>query len=99
MLLPTQDKTPGYLLIIEKQSEKNTDSLLDMVESRLFNNPHYKYACKLGQLQRLRVLGLKNPLNKYLTSPEHNGARFGDIKVPSLCLKTNVFDAQIGTAA
>jgi len=99
MLLPVHDEAPGYLLIIEEQSEQNSDSLLDMVETRLFNNPHYEYACKLGQLERLRVLSLKNPLNIYLTSPEHNGARFGDIKVPSLCIKKNVFNAQIGNAA
>jgi len=99
MLLPVHDETPGYLLVVEEQSEQSTDSVRDKVETRLFNNPHYEYACKLGQLQRLRVLRLKNPLNMYLMSPEHSGARFGDIKVPSLCIKENIFDTQIGTAA
>lgn len=96
MLIPVQYKTPGYSLIIE--NHQNAESVINLVESRLFNNPHYAYACKIGQLRRLTALQLNNPLEIYLNSPIHSGTRLGDIKVPSLCLKTTVFDDYIGAA-
>lgn len=97
MLFPVQNKTPRYSLIIENQV--NIDSVINLVETRLISNPHYAYARKIGQLGRLTALQLNNPLEIYLNSPVHSGARLGDIKIPSLCLKTTVYDDYIGTAA
>lgn len=94
MLMPVRDNKPGYLLVVEKQ--RNTELLVDLVETRLFDNPHYSYARKIGQLGRLTALQIKNPLDIYLSSPVHSGTRLGDIKIPSLCLKTTVFDDYIG---
>jgi hypothetical protein len=97
MLLPVADQIPKYLLILEGQS--NVESLVKCVDNRLSDNPHYAYACKIGQLKPLTAIQLANPLEIYLNSALHAGTRLGDIKVPSLCVKKSVFDKYIRAAA
>ncbi len=104
MLIPASDQQPGYQLVLDKQIFKNTagfelSNLLKEVSVRLFENPHYAYACKIGQLAELKPLMLVDPLTKYLNSQENIGVRMGDIKVPSLCIKSDLFEAEMGTAA
>lgn len=90
MLVPVEDSPTGYLLVLE--GGENLSSFITTVESRLKKNPHYEYARKVGQLQPLKALPLKNPLDIYVNSPLHEGTRLGDIKVPSLCLKPEIFN-------
>jgi len=96
MLIPFADKIPGYLLIVD--DELNVNSVIEKVETRLHENPQYAYACKIGQLRPIRAIQLKDPLEVYLNSSAHAGARLGDIKVPSLCLKTEIFNEYMGDA-
>jgi hypothetical protein len=96
MLLPLNDSTPRYVLMLSKHSVAK--SLVDRVEARLCENPQYAHALKLGQLQPLAAIAIDNPMQVYLNSPQHGKARLGDIKIPSLCLKPSIFDAYIRTA-
>jgi len=97
MLLPVLSKTPGYLLILEDQPD--SESLVQSVETRLLANSQYAYARKMGQLKPLGALRLIKPLDIYLNSAQHNETRLGDIKVPSICVKTAIFKNYIGSAA
>lgn len=97
MLIPIKERAPGYLLVIEDDLDK--ELVASIVESRLSENPHYSYARNIGQLQPLRILSLNGPLGIYLNSPLHAGTRLGDIKVPSLCLKPEIFNDYIDKAA
>lgn len=100
MLLPNPSGTPGYRLVLDKNTENNSpEPILNAVEQRLCHNPHYAYARKLGQLRPLEAILLQNPLQGYLASAIHSNTRLGDIKVPSLCTKPGVFAAQTGAAA
>lgn len=94
MLLPIENKTPAYCLIVDQFQE--TDDAINIVENRLYENPHYAYARKLRQLGPLNQLKLADPLKIYTSSPEHLGSRLGDIKVPSLCIKPAIFKDFIG---
>lgn len=97
MLIPVKEGDPGYLLVIEDCLNK--EEISSRIESRLSENPHYAYARNIGQLQPLKILPLKDPLSIYLNSPLHAGTRLGDIKVPSLCLKTAIFIDYLDKAA
>jgi len=104
MLIPSSDDQPGYQLVLDKQIFNNKvgfelSNLLKEVSVRLFENPQYAYACKIGQLAELKPLMLADPLTKYLNSQEKKGVRIGDVKVPSLYTKSDFFEVQMGTAA
>ena len=99
MLLPVRADQPAYLLVLDESGHPDAESVRNIVENRLYNNPHYAYARNVGQLKQLMVVKLKNPLDTYLQSAVHAGVRLGDIKVPSLCIKSGIFDAHIGVAA
>jgi len=96
MLLPMKDE-PGYVLVLEDQHD--AANLVSRVEARLCKNPQYAYARKLGQLKPLGAARMNNPLQVYLQSPLHGDSRLGDIKIPSLCLKTSIFDDLVEPAA
>jgi hypothetical protein len=95
MLLPIAEKAPGYVLVVENRPD--TATLIRRVEARLCKNPQYAYARKMGQLKPLAASPMKNPLQIYLSSQLHGDARLGDIKVPSLCMNTSIFDGNIGS--
>ena len=95
MLLPIAEKAPGYVLVLDKQPD--TETLIRRVEARLCENPQYAYARKMGQLKPLAASPMENPLQIYLGSRMHGNARLGDIKVPSLCINTSIFDGHIGS--
>ena len=99
MLLPNSSGSPGYSLVLDKNTDNNPEIILNAVEQRLCHNPHYAYARKLGQLKPLNAIRIQNPLQLYLASAMHLNTRLGDIKVPSLCTKPGVFAAQTGAAA
>ena len=94
MLLPKAEKAPGYVLVVENRPD--TATLIRRVEARLCKNPQYAYARKIGQLKPLAASPMKYPLQIYLSSQLHGDARLGDIKVPSLCMNTSIFDGNIG---
>lgn len=78
MLVPVLQPAPHYVLI--------SDRLVDAaaVEQRLFANPQYAYARRLGQLQPLQVLLVQNPLVVYQQRMASRGMRLGDIKPVAL---------------
>lgn len=99
MLLPNPSGKPGYSLVLDINTDNNLEEIINAVEQRLCNNPHYAYARKLGQLKSLDAIRIQDPLQIYLASAIHLNTRLGDIKVPSLCTNPGVFAAQIGAAA
>jgi hypothetical protein len=99
MIVPVDEEKPGYQLVLDQRQHQNLESLVEQVERRLLANPHYAYARTIGQLQPLKPLAVENPLDIYLNSPLHAGTRLGDIKVPSLCLKSGIFNSTVGAAA
>ena len=99
MLIPCRGDKPGYLLVLDKNSRHDVKTVLNKVSASLLKNPQYAHACKVGQLSGLKSLVLVDPLKIFLNGLEKTGVRLGDIKVPALCVKTDIFDVQIGTAA
>jgi GH3 auxin-responsive promoter len=68
----------GYVLHAETAVD------LASVETRLFENPQYAYARKLGQLAPLRLV--HDSYERYVHAQIARGARLGDIKPPVLTL-------------
>ncbi|MEW7986770.1 MAG: GH3 auxin-responsive promoter family protein [Candidatus Thiodiazotropha sp.] len=96
MLLALNNK-PGYCLVLETAS--TTPNIREYVEKELCRNPHYAYARKLGQLQPLKLLTLKNPAGLYINRALQRGTRLGDIKLPVLCFDPDVFSDHLEQAA
>ena len=80
MLAPALEPRPHYHLYVEIADS----TLLEQVEQALQGNPQYAYARALGQLAPLRVVTVKQPLQRYQTWAMQRGQRLGDIKPPSL---------------
>jgi len=68
----------GYVLHAEAEVD------LEAVETRLYENPQYAYARKLGQLAPLRLA--HDSYERYVHAQLARGARLGDIKPPVLTL-------------
>ncbi len=84
MLVPRMLGKPGYVLILDEQTGNDCKSLVATIEKRLMENSQYEYARRIGQLDLLEVLPVRNPTESFMARMTHNGARLGDIKVPSL---------------
>jgi len=79
MMVPHTDSLE-YSLVVENNSEISKD----IIEEKLFKNPQYCYARKLGQLKELKIIKMKNPMKAYIDKMVSEGKRIGDIKIPSL---------------
>jgi phenylacetate-coenzyme A ligase PaaK-like adenylate-forming protein len=75
----------GYQLLIEKDLSQDTAIICDQVEKNLYKNPQYKYARKIGQLEKLKIFQVQGLSKFYLEYMAKKGSRMGDIKIPSLC--------------
>ena len=74
----------GYTLVVDNRQQHESSALIDLVESRLFKNPQYAYARRIGQLEKLSLCEASQPLEKYLGRLVRGGARLGDLKVTAL---------------
>jgi hypothetical protein len=86
------------MLVVDNQYEHESAALIDLIEARLFRNPQYAYARSIGQLDKLGVCNVSQPLDKYIGRLETAGARLGDIKVTALRPETDWLDTFSGTA-
>ena len=89
LLTPVRSERPGYELFLQaapSTDSKQLRSLCRLVESGLCDNPHYDLARRLGQLQPLRVSGLRGHegWRRYEQAAIRRGSRLGNIKPGSL---------------
>ena len=89
MLVPVSARKPGYALVVDEQYPHQSSELIDRVESRLFRNPHYAYARRIGQLDKLSLREVSQPLDKYLKRLFSGNTRLGDLKVTALRAETD----------
>lgn len=90
-LYPTQQKArDGYTLFIEKNgteySEEDWQNLINDIENSLYQNPYYKQAVNIGQLNPLGIsflsIGFREQLVRYLN--DQSKAKESTIKIPVL---------------
>ncbi|GHS86344.1 hypothetical protein FACS189487_00440 [Campylobacterota bacterium] len=94
LLVPVLDPHPHYALIVDDASPPCAP---ERVEQALMRNPQYAYARRLGQLQPLRVIAVREPLQAYLRRLSAGAARVGDVKLHALRPETDWL-ATFGTA-
>jgi hypothetical protein len=88
LLVPVPEPLPHYALIAD--ADEAPACLPDRVERALMENPQYAYARRLGQLQPVRMLAVRQPLQAYLRRVSAGGtARLGDIKLVALRPETD----------
>jgi len=80
LLIPDQFNR-CYRLIIE--GEERLPSI-DVIESKLNENPQYQYARKIGQLNNIKVVVVKDAKRRYIDYILENGSRLGDVKPVAL---------------
>jgi len=98
MLVPVRTPKSGYTLVVDNQYQHESTALIDLVEMRLFKNPQYAYARRIGQLDKLSIYEASQPLDKYVGRLETAGARLGDLKVTALRAETDWLKTFSGTA-
>lgn len=87
MLVPLTRPAPYYVLLTDCSAGVLAKAEVDAVEERLFTNPQYAYARRIGQLGALKNLALEAPLENFVKIRLAGGSRLGDIKIPALgCL-------------
>lgn len=97
-LVPVLTPRSGYTLVVDNQEQHESSTLIDLVESRLFRNPQYAYARRIGQLEKLSLCEASQPLEKYMGRLVRGGTRLGDLKVAALCPETDWLETFSGTA-
>jgi hypothetical protein len=89
MLVPVRTPGSGYALVVDDQYQHASTALISIVEARLFKNPQYAYARRIGQLGELSLYKAAHPLAKYVGRLVAAGARLGDLKVTALRAETD----------
>lgn len=85
MLVPSTEPELRYLLVMDEACSSPDPSAIRSVEMRLEGNPQYAHARRVGQLQGMELMRVRDPLAKFLDHQTLNGRRAGDLKVPALC--------------
>ena len=98
MLVPVSAPKTGYVLVVDEQYRHESSALIERVESRLFANPHYAYARRIGQLDKLSLCEVSQPLDKFLRRLFSGDTRLGDLKVTALRAETDWLETFNGTA-
>ncbi|MCG6138577.1 MAG: GH3 auxin-responsive promoter family protein [Nostoc sp. LLA-1] len=91
MLVPQIQPHPHYVLFLDADKYDATSAINQgrQLDVALTANPQYQYARKLGQLEQLKTVRVKNPLDTYINYALSRGQRLGDIKPPSLNLNSD----------
>ncbi len=96
-IYPTQQETrAGYTLFIEKNGEdynaKDWQNFIKNIEKSLFQNPYYKQAVNIGQLNPLEIsflpTGFRDQLVRFLN--DQSTAKESIIKVPVLFTRSRL---------
>jgi len=76
----------GYCLIVDAShySKPEQAILRDTIENELVKNPQYLYARQIGQLDKLEVTAVRDPIQRYNAYYTERGLKQGDIKPQSL---------------
>ena len=85
-LVPLAKPRPAYLLILDA-TMVNADqgkTAARIADSKLMNNPQYRYARELGQLPPVEPYRITDPLSVYNSICIQSGQRLGDIKPAAL---------------
>ncbi len=85
MLVPTQDPSTGYVLVVETTPGLSETQLDD----RLCRTPSYAHARRHYQLAPVRFLRTLDPLKTYMERLVAGGVRRGDVKSVSLRRETD----------
>lgn len=92
----TSATVPNYVLYLEAavahpqsqagvaRAEHVFSQIAESIESGLQENFHYRYACELGQLGRLRIFAARNAEASYLAECIARGQRAGNVKSVAL---------------
>ena len=80
LVVPNQDKRPGYILL----TSQNQDNLSQKADLALSQAYHYRLARKLGQLAPLQVIYIPDLLSRVLTFHQFEGMKLGNIKDTTL---------------
>ena len=81
-MIVAQPQSPTRYLLIGEDS--SIESYVDSIEAKLAKNPQYAYARKMGQLEKLKAIVVKNVMKKYIEYKVATKCRVGDIKIPLL---------------
>jgi len=98
MLVPVSAPKIRYALVVDKRYCHESRALIERVELRLFANPHYAYARRIGQLDKLSLCEVSQPLDKFLRRLFSGDTRLGDLKVTALRAETDWLETFNGTA-
>jgi hypothetical protein len=94
--LVADERLPGYWLF---SAEALPDEALAEVEKRLFDNPHYAYARRLGQLRPLAARHWPDVLQALEAAHCQRGGRLGDFKPRALYAWQEIFSQETGSQA
>ena len=85
-MLACDSETPArYVLYVDCDASNDLlDRAAASIENRLRTNFHYDYARRLGQLDSVRALLVRDGADVYLRAAVRNGMKAGDVKVPAL---------------
>lgn len=86
--LVADERLPGYWLL---SAEALSGEVLAEVEKRLFDNPHYAYARRLGQLRPLAARHWPDVLQALEAAHCQRGGRLGDFKPRALYTWQDIF--------
>jgi len=85
-LAPLTQPHPAYLLILDEAiiASDQARATAEVIDSKLMENPQYRYAREIGQLPPIEARRIADPLGAYKDICMHLGQRLGDIKPPAL---------------
>lgn len=84
----TTDSFPGYTLLVDEQVTDPGRVASRLVEV-LRHNPHFAYACDLGQLESLRVFVVAGDAHAVWLNFEATGRLLGGVKPRALCPRSD----------
>jgi len=90
MLAPVIEPSRHYVLILDASTgSAAAQTRAASVERRLSENPHYRYARRLGQLGPVTAVRIESAMARYQAECLARGHRLGDIKPPALRPETD----------
>lgn len=85
-LVPVTKPRPSYLLMLDEAvvAPDQAAATAEAADSRLMENPQYRYARDIGQLPRIEPRRIADPIGTYKAICVQSGQRLGDIKPVAL---------------
>jgi len=85
-LVPLAQPRPAYLLVLDETivNDDQGQAAARIADSKLMDNPQYRYAREMGQLPPVEPYRIADPLGTYNSFCLQSGQRLGDIKPAAL---------------